>query len=327
MPILKAYRSYVAQSLDYDTAIEDYFTHYLKIDDAAQIAAVNSELHDFIFEDDISVDYITDADVGLYYTVQYFKYINTIPYDININLVDILSNSNYQRDWDNVCNLGTYITVQNPETEEYQKVRLLSYTHSPEDNQLDLTFGNQEELKDALNTLTKNIWQYTMRVAEKAQDYINMYDNVIKEAADLLGIELPDTNYDYSVSIDNSTKNYTNVYGNNSSTPTTTPPSTTTNNSTTNNYNTNVKISSIKGNALVSLSDGLYVPDLTSPSYGGTGTSTGSNTNTGTGGSTVDTKHVILSSMPTQEQINNYADETIVLIYDVSNVYIEDTTT
>lgn len=348
IPSIVAVKKGIYESLTYDSSVKLYISlNYpsLSTEEQEKLSDnIISECNNFVFEDDISVDYITNADVALKYTLDYFKYIHTIPYEIKIDLVDILSNSNMQRDWDNICALGTYIVIHSPETEEYEKVRLLSYTHSPGNSNLSLTFGNSEELIDCMHNITKKVWQYSMKLAEKSQNYISQYDTVIKEAAARLNIELPATNYDFSTYIDygDNVTNVENIFnspnGSNNETNTTPPntsnPSGSSSNNNTTVNNVDVKISSVLDNAVQMLSDGLYVPDLTSRINGGTGTTTGGGSGSGTGGGSsggLGSNHIILSAMPTQAEIDTYADDTIVLIYDPNNPYIdtaiEDTTT
>lgn len=268
IPILTKCKKDISSQFQYENAIDSYFSSL----SSSEREKIKAELNDFIFEDDINVEYIDSEDVGLYYAQKYIKYINTIPYSITVDMIDILSNSNFQRDWSNICNLGAITVIQSPDTEEYQNVRLLSYTHNPVSNSLSLTFGNKEELANSLNSLTQDVWQYSMRVAEKSQDYINKYSTAIESAIENLGIQTPDDNYDfgganipsssnkniYGVESQAATKSLINGLKNNNENVV--PPNTI-NNLASGGYQLgkNISISKTEGNAIKNYPDGLYV--------------------------------------------------------------------
>lgn len=336
---------------------------------SARAEKLMKEIYDNIYESDISADYIGDSEVAYYYTKEYLSYINTIPYTITVNVIDILSNNNYANQWDKICELGSMLVLQDPESDKYERVRLLAYTHDPINNQLALTFGNQEEITNKYNILTKNVWQYTMRVAEKANE---TYSNL----ASYFNFESNDTSFYYDFNLGGnsntpsggSSDTGSSVPGGNTNTSTApgfkpnTDPSdssggnsstvgdtlpgnengtgggtlgnttvnvsnNTTNNVTNNTYNewvtNSVNISKAAGNAIQLLDDGLYVAETRGSGTGSGNTPGGEDDPGGSGGSgVVAAGHVILSEMPSQDVIDTYDDNTIVLIYDPNNPYI-----
>lgn len=104
------------------------------------------ELTPFIHEEIIPVSEIADEKQLYEYALKYLKTISFIPVQISISSIDIFALCEHQLDWDKFC-VGDFVNIYyKPFDLIYEEMRLVSYSHNPVSNTLQLEFSNIDEL-------------------------------------------------------------------------------------------------------------------------------------------------------------------------------------
>jgi len=150
-----------------------------------------NQLRVYIYEEDVSFDNISDDNVLYQYAKDYLEYINQIPITVNIGMVDILSNYQYQREWSLITDVGAKIRVDFRDFDlnmHDTKLKLMEYTHSVSNGQQDLkiTLSNAYELRNVYNQMLQNVWYNSYKNTKDIQSYKKYWEDFIKKQDDLL---------------------------------------------------------------------------------------------------------------------------------------------
>ncbi len=150
-----------------------------------------AQLQEYIYEEDVTFENISDDAILYQYGQDYLSYINRIPVTIDIGMIDILSNYKYQLDWDKITDVGANIRIA---LQDYDismhdtSFKLMSYTHSiSNDNQsLSITMSNTYELQGAYNQIMQNVWYMSYKNAKDIQNYKQSWEDYIQKQNDLI---------------------------------------------------------------------------------------------------------------------------------------------
>jgi hypothetical protein len=181
MTIYESIRNYVSAFLYARTQVQEL----AKIRWSNNEQNLLAELQNFIIEQDLNVSYLYDEEQAYFYGKKYFKNLQTIPISATVEVVNDYSIS--------FNDVGKYVYVTSlKDNVRFEPLRLLSYSCNPVNATATLTFGNTEEVTDALNTLTKDILGYTVQLNDKLdtytetwKDYLNTREKMIRQEEEI----------------------------------------------------------------------------------------------------------------------------------------------
>ena len=150
-----------------------------------------AELLNYIYEEDITFENISDGQILYNYAKEYLEYINNIPVTINIGLVDILDNYQYQMDWSKVTDVGAKIRI---EFEDFglnlnnSIFKIMSYTHtiSPNSQDLTITLSNNYELQNDYNKNVIDVWAESYKQVQDINTYRKTWEDFISKQEQML---------------------------------------------------------------------------------------------------------------------------------------------
>lgn len=118
----------------------------------------------FIKEDTLNMSDVSNEKQLYEYAVAYLAQKSNLPITLDIDLIDILSCSECQDDWDKI-NLGDFVYLDVPELGyDYQELRIVQYDHNKTNNSLRVTLSNTTELNNDLQQLN-DIFKLANQVA------------------------------------------------------------------------------------------------------------------------------------------------------------------
>lgn len=134
------------------------------------------ELNGFILEEELSLDTITDSQLLYEYGKAYADKKATPSVELTVNLLDLLSDSEQEPDWNNIVNgCGNYILVDCTDISlNYHKTKIMQIDHNPDANTLSGILSNSDKIKKAINFMATEIWQKSRQAALKVE--VNQYD-------------------------------------------------------------------------------------------------------------------------------------------------------
>jgi hypothetical protein len=132
------------------------------------------ELIDFVKEQSISFDQVSDAKQLYEYAKQYIIKVSQTPITFDLDSIDIFSCKEGEVNRANI-NIGSFISIDSPELGfNYYPIRLVAYSHNPISNSLSMSFSNTDKLENDLALLGKNIFKLTTDVANQIE--VKKYD-------------------------------------------------------------------------------------------------------------------------------------------------------
>jgi hypothetical protein len=149
--------------------------------------SIYQELTNYIIETDLDVNYLYDDKQAYYYGRQWLEYNNKIPITVTIDSVNLFNSNKYFFAWEKIEDIGSYVYLSSYKDKiTLEKMRFMSYTYSLSSNSIQMTFSNEEEIKDALNLLTKNVLGYTLKLSNKIDQYLSTWEDYIDKRDELL---------------------------------------------------------------------------------------------------------------------------------------------
>lgn len=140
------------------------------------------ELEHFVNEEDLDVNTISDSRALLYYAQNYMQYINKIPTTFTVNAISILDNKKYQTLWQKLTKVGDYIAIDCPELNINKELcKLMSFTHNPVTHEFNLTFTNEDELKDDYNIFINGVVKKALDLSKSADKYQDSWDEYVQK--------------------------------------------------------------------------------------------------------------------------------------------------
>jgi hypothetical protein len=140
-----------------------------------------AEMINFIFEDMVTIDSVSDEEQLYTYATTYVNVVSQPPIELNINIVDLFNCEQAFEARDSIV-LGDFVNIyQEQMNMEYTPIQLVSYEHKPLDNELSLTFSNTLKIEsdlyylndifrtgnEALNTIDSNKTNWDLYNGEK----------------------------------------------------------------------------------------------------------------------------------------------------------------
>lgn len=150
-----------------------------------------AELANYVYEEDITFENITDGKTLYNYAKDYLQYINNIPVSINIGLVDILSNYQYQMDWSKITDVGAKIHIEFKDfnlTLNNSVFKIMNYTHSisPNSQDLAITLSNNYELQNDYNKNLIDVWAESYKQVQDINTYRKTWEDFIAKQEQML---------------------------------------------------------------------------------------------------------------------------------------------
>jgi hypothetical protein len=197
--------------------------------------SIYQELTNYIIETDLDVNYLYDDKQAYYYGRQWLEYNNKIPITVTIDSANLFNNNKYFFAWEKIEDIGSYVYLSSYKDKiTLEKMRFMSYTYSLSSNSIQMTFSNEEEIKDALNLLTKNVLGYTLKLSNKIDQYLSTWEDYIDKRDELL-LENQDINTEINTLKDGNG----NIIAN----------------------GTGIVLNPLEDNSILKTPSGLYVPD------------------------------------------------------------------
>jgi hypothetical protein len=145
-----------------------------------------NELQNFIYEEYLSLNTISDEQILYNYALIYLENKNKVPISLEIDVSNFLNLPEFS-DWRTQFAVGSYIYVNCPTIGyNYFPIRIIEYSHNPISNELSIRCSNTDKLETQLFDLIRAIVGKSAEASKKLEINQDNYASYEKEKSTLI---------------------------------------------------------------------------------------------------------------------------------------------